>query len=319
MDLKKTGRLIAKRRKEMNLTQPQLSEKLLVSPQAVSSWENGTRFPDLSSQIMIEKVMGINPVELMSGVQMYDEKLKREIAAHMSKVDEKVFTGGIMKDEDGNEFYMDMSKFMVVTNNENGELSDKWIPYLEYHNVEPHVMTEQEKELKAKEDAVPREPYNPGMVYINYGPAILIIPKEILEAIGKPKFFELCEAEDKTWIGLQFVDNGTFDIPDEVYKGSGPQGAIHGTQGMCRGLMFDTSNEFSKMLCRQMGIRRLMDTMRIEPAYSKEHNMLIIDLLEAKRVKPEIDISYFALPTMQFEMEMQELMEEEAEAEEGEE
>ena len=69
----------------------------------------------------------------------------------------------------------------------------------------------------------------------------------------------------------------------------------------------------------RMDIRRLMDTMRIEPAYSKEHNMLIIDLLEAKRVKLEIDISYFALPTMQFEMEMQELMEEEAEAEEGEE
>ena len=316
MDLKKTGRLIAKRRNEMNLTQPQLSEKLLVSPQAVSAWENGTRFPDLSSQIMIEKVMGINPVELMSGVKMYDEKLKREIAAHMSKVDEKVFTGGIMKDEDGNELYLDMSKFMVVTNNENGEPSDKWIPYLEYHNAEPHVMTEREKELKAKEDAVPREPYNPDMVYINCGPAILIIPKEILEKVGKPKYFELCEAEDKNWIGLQFGDSGTFDIPDEVYEGSGPQGAIHGTQGMCRGLMFSSSNEFSKELCRQIGISRQWDRMKVEPVYSKEHNMLIIDLLEAKRVKPEIDINYFALPTIQFEMEMQELMEEEAEEDE---
>lgn len=319
MDLKKTGRLIAKRRKEMNLTQPQLSEKLLVSPQAVSAWENGTRFPDLSSQVMIEKVMGINPVELMSGVEMYDEKLKREIAAHMSKVDEKVFTGGIMKDEDGNEFYMDMSNFMVVMNDENGELSGNWIPYLEYHNAEPHVMTEREKELKAKEDAVPREPYNPDMVYINKGPAILIIPKEILEGIGKPKFFEICMGEDKSWIGLQFGEGGTFDIPDEVYKGTGPQGAIHGTQGMCRGLMLDTSNEFSEMLCRQMGISRLWDTMKVEPSYSKELNMLVIDLLEAKRVKPEIDVNYFALPTWQFEDEMLELMEEEVEEDEDEE
>ena len=101
-----------------------------------------------------------------------------------------------------------MSKFMVVTTNENGELSDKWIPYLEYHNAEPHMMTEREKKLKAKEDAIPREPYNPDLVYINHGPALLIIPKEILEDVGKPRFFDICESEDKTWIGLQFAESG---------------------------------------------------------------------------------------------------------------
>ena len=41
MDREKTGRLIAKRRKEMGKTQDELSVLLYVSPKAVSSWENG--------------------------------------------------------------------------------------------------------------------------------------------------------------------------------------------------------------------------------------------------------------------------------------
>ena len=67
MDFKKTGRLISKRRKEMGLSQPQLSVLLSCSPQAISAWENGVRFPDSASQVVIEQVMGLNPVELLSG------------------------------------------------------------------------------------------------------------------------------------------------------------------------------------------------------------------------------------------------------------
>ena len=57
MDLKKTGRLIIKKRKELNLTQEQLSEKLFVTPQAISLWEKGQRFPDPDAQVMIYKVL----------------------------------------------------------------------------------------------------------------------------------------------------------------------------------------------------------------------------------------------------------------------
>lgn len=41
MDVKKTGRLIAERRKELRLTQKQLAERLHVSDRAVSKWERG--------------------------------------------------------------------------------------------------------------------------------------------------------------------------------------------------------------------------------------------------------------------------------------
>ena len=41
MDQQKTGALIAQRRKEQNLTQKQLAEKIGVSDRAISKWERG--------------------------------------------------------------------------------------------------------------------------------------------------------------------------------------------------------------------------------------------------------------------------------------
>lgn len=41
MDPQKTGCLIAKLRKEMNLTQKDLADKLSVTAKAISRWENG--------------------------------------------------------------------------------------------------------------------------------------------------------------------------------------------------------------------------------------------------------------------------------------
>jgi len=56
MTLKKYGSLIAKLRKKNNLTQAQLGEKLNISYQAVSKWENNLSEPDL---VTIEKLADI--------------------------------------------------------------------------------------------------------------------------------------------------------------------------------------------------------------------------------------------------------------------
>ena len=53
MDLIKTGKLIAKKRKELNLSQAQLAVKLMVTAQAVSLWETGNRYPDGNQQLLI--------------------------------------------------------------------------------------------------------------------------------------------------------------------------------------------------------------------------------------------------------------------------
>ena len=70
MDYLKTGRLIAKKRKDHDYTLDELSKLLGVSPQAISLWVNGQRFPDPSSQIMLFKVLGLNPLMafVLSGV-----------------------------------------------------------------------------------------------------------------------------------------------------------------------------------------------------------------------------------------------------------
>ena len=48
MNQVKIGKLIAKLRKEKQLTQEQLAEKMGVSINAVSKWERGLSFPDVS-------------------------------------------------------------------------------------------------------------------------------------------------------------------------------------------------------------------------------------------------------------------------------
>lgn len=98
MDLKKTGRLISKKRKALNQTLGQLSEMMGVTPQAVYLWESGQRYPDVSSQIMIHKVLNLNPVELISGLEMFDEDLKEGISSYMNRIDEKAFVAGMMQD-----------------------------------------------------------------------------------------------------------------------------------------------------------------------------------------------------------------------------
>ena len=129
MDLKKTGWLIAKKRKAASLTLGSLSEQLGVTPQAVHLWETGQRYPDASSQVMIHKVLGLNPVELLTGLEMFDEELKRGVDSYMRRIDEKVFVAGNCKDEDGNDVYVDLSEYSVILKDENGDLGDRWIPY----------------------------------------------------------------------------------------------------------------------------------------------------------------------------------------------
>lgn len=46
---------------------------------------------------------------------MFDEELKKGISSYMGRIDEKVFVAGNMQDSDGNEEYIDLSDFLVVT------------------------------------------------------------------------------------------------------------------------------------------------------------------------------------------------------------
>lgn len=67
MDAVKTGALIAQARKEKGMTQRELAEKVYVSVQAVSKWELGRNFPDLSLMEPLAEELGLTVSELLAG------------------------------------------------------------------------------------------------------------------------------------------------------------------------------------------------------------------------------------------------------------
>lgn len=81
MNQQQIGKFIAHKRKEKNLTQEQLAEKLGVSNKTVSKWETGKCMPDYSIVQPLCKELEITVAELMDGevgeeksVRTYDEE-----------------------------------------------------------------------------------------------------------------------------------------------------------------------------------------------------------------------------------------------------
>lgn len=63
----KIGKFIAERRKQKNLTQLQLAEKLCITDKAISKWERGASMPDSSVMLELCEVLGISVNELLKG------------------------------------------------------------------------------------------------------------------------------------------------------------------------------------------------------------------------------------------------------------
>lgn len=67
MNHEKTGALIAKRRGELGLTQKALADQLNISDRAVSRWERGLGFPDISLIEPLADALGLTVLELLHG------------------------------------------------------------------------------------------------------------------------------------------------------------------------------------------------------------------------------------------------------------
>ena len=74
----KIGKFIAECRKNVNLTQMQLAEKLGITDKAVSKWERGVSMPDASIMIDLCDIIGINVNELLSGRKITMENNKHD-------------------------------------------------------------------------------------------------------------------------------------------------------------------------------------------------------------------------------------------------
>ena len=83
MDQIKIGKFIASCRKNNNLTQMQLAEKLGITDRAISKWENGKAMPDSSIMLDLCNELKISVNELLSGevieMNTYNERLEKNL------------------------------------------------------------------------------------------------------------------------------------------------------------------------------------------------------------------------------------------------
>ena len=74
MDQVKIGKFIAEMRKEQNLTQKQLADKLDISDRTISKWECGKGMPDVGLMIPLCEEIKINVNELLSGERLSENQ-----------------------------------------------------------------------------------------------------------------------------------------------------------------------------------------------------------------------------------------------------
>lgn len=84
MNQEKIGKFILKLRREKNMTQQELADRIGVTDRAISKWENGRGLPDLSLMMPLCKELGITINELISGEQIEKED-------YQSKLEENIF------------------------------------------------------------------------------------------------------------------------------------------------------------------------------------------------------------------------------------
>ena len=93
MDQKKIGKFIALCRKQKNLTQMQLADKLGITDRAVSKWETGKAMPDSSIMLGLCEILGVSVNELLSGevIQMenYNKELENKLLELVKEKEQK--------------------------------------------------------------------------------------------------------------------------------------------------------------------------------------------------------------------------------------
>lgn len=108
LDSRKVGNFIMEKRKALGLTQQQLAEKLNVSFQAISKWENGTSYPNIEILPDLAIMLEVSVDEILSGSERdtegfsyskagvditYTDIIKKEMSKHLETKDKRVLNG----------------------------------------------------------------------------------------------------------------------------------------------------------------------------------------------------------------------------------
>lgn len=71
------GSLIAELRKKQNMTQQDLANKLNITGKAVSKWERGLSYPDITSISKIANILEVDPSRLISTCKKEDNPFQK--------------------------------------------------------------------------------------------------------------------------------------------------------------------------------------------------------------------------------------------------
>ena len=83
---------IKKYRTEMNISQEELAEKIYVTRQSISNWENGKTYPDIHSLLLLSSLFGISLDQLVKGdIEIMKEEIKKDEIAKMNRYG-KIYT-----------------------------------------------------------------------------------------------------------------------------------------------------------------------------------------------------------------------------------
>ena len=69
------GEIISNLRREKGMTQKDLADRMGVTDKAVSKWETGQGFPDISLLEPLAKALGISVIELMNGEHIINKNI----------------------------------------------------------------------------------------------------------------------------------------------------------------------------------------------------------------------------------------------------
>lgn len=90
MTSKECGNFISELRKEKELTQKELAEKINVSDKAISRWETGKGYPDVTSLVSLSEYFDVSVNELLAGKRLTVENIKETTDENLISVFEQV-------------------------------------------------------------------------------------------------------------------------------------------------------------------------------------------------------------------------------------
>ena len=88
MNQEEIGRFISKKRKEKNLTQKELADKLFISEKTVSKWETGNGLPEVSNMQPLCDILNITVTDLLNGGTKEDKTI--EYIKYKDKKDRRI-------------------------------------------------------------------------------------------------------------------------------------------------------------------------------------------------------------------------------------